>query len=72
MEGKIVYTVATTDAVEKLEDAKESGDFSYEYGIAPVPDINEELLTRSLSVTNCIVIMVIRKNRNWQRTLRSF
>lgn len=56
MEGKIVYTVATTDAVEKLEDAKESGDFSYEYGIAPVPDINEELLTRSLSVTNCIVI----------------
>lgn len=56
MEGKIVYTVATTDAVEKLEDAKESGDFSYEYGIAPVPDINEELLTRSLSVTYCIVI----------------
>ncbi len=56
MEGKIVYTVATTDAVAKLEDAKESGDFSYEYGIAPVPDINEELLTRSLSVTNCIVI----------------
>lgn len=56
MEGKIVYTVATTDAVAKLEEAKKNGDFSYEYGIAPVPDINEELLTRSLSVTNCIVV----------------
>ncbi len=56
MEGKIVYTVATTDAVAKLENAKENGDFSYEYGIAPVPDINEGLLTRSLSVTNCIVV----------------
>ena len=56
MEGKIVYTVATTDAVEKLEEAKRNGDFAYEYSIAPVPDINEELLTRSLSVTNCVAV----------------
>ncbi|MDE7013761.1 MAG: sugar ABC transporter substrate-binding protein, partial [Kineothrix sp.] len=27
-----------------------------EYSIAPVPDINGELLTRSLSVTNCVVV----------------
>ena len=56
IEGKIVYTVATTDAVAKLEEAKENGNFSYEYGIAPVPDINGELLTRSLSVTNCVAV----------------
>ncbi len=56
MEGKIVYTVATTDAVAKLEEAKGNGDFAYEYNIAPVPDINEELLTRSLSVTNCVAV----------------
>ncbi len=56
IEGKIVYTVATTDAVAKLEEAKENGDFAYEYSIAPVPDINGELLTRSLSVTNCVVV----------------
>lgn len=56
IEGKIVYTVATTDAVEKLEKAKKEGRFAYDYGIAPVPDINGELLTRSLSVTNCVVI----------------
>lgn len=56
MEGKIVYTVVTTDAVAKLEEAKENGSFAYEYSIAPVPDINDRLLTRSLSVTNCVVV----------------
>lgn len=54
--GKIVYTVATTDAVAKLEAAKENGDFIYDYSIASVPDINDRLLTRSLSVTNCVVV----------------
>lgn len=54
--GKIVYTVATTDAVAKLEEAKENGSFAYDYSVALVPDINEELLTRSLSVTNCVVV----------------
>ena len=56
IEGKIVYTVATTDAVAKLEEAKENGSFVYEYSIAAVPDINDQLLTRSLSVTNCVVV----------------
>ncbi len=56
MQGKIVYTVATTDSVAKLEKAKEEGLFAYEYSIAKVPDINERLLTRSLSVTNCVVV----------------
>lgn len=56
IKGKIVYTVATTDAVAKLEEAKKNGEFNYEYSIAPVPDINERLQTRSLSVTNCVVV----------------
>lgn len=56
IDGKIVYTVATTDAVAKLEEAKKEGKFSYDYSIAPVPDINDRLLTRSLSVTNCVVV----------------
>ena len=56
IQGKVVYMVATTDAVAKLEAAREEGEFDYEYGIAPVPDIDEILQTRSLSVTNCVVI----------------
>lgn len=56
MAGKMVFTVATTDAVHKLEDAKADALFNYEYGVMPIPDINDELKTRSLSMTNCVVI----------------
>lgn len=54
--GKLVFTVATTDAVARIEQAKEDGEFVYEYGIALTPDINENMKTRSLSVTQCAVI----------------
>ncbi len=56
MEGKIVLTIATSDAISTLDKAIEDGTFKYDYGVAMVPDINEELDTRSMSVTNCVVI----------------
>lgn len=56
MAGKIVFTVATTDVVFKLEDAKGDGLLEYDYGIRRLPDINDDIKTRSLSVTNCVVI----------------
>lgn len=56
IEGKLVFTVATTDAVSKLEQAKEDGLFIYDYGITLTPDIDENRKTRSLSMTNCVVI----------------
>lgn len=56
LDGKIVYTVATSDALSKLEKAREEGEFSYEYGVARVPDVSEELESASLSVTQCVGI----------------
>ena len=56
MEGKIVYTVATTDAISKIETAKAEGNFAYEYGISTVPDVSEDLPSASLSVTQCVVV----------------
>lgn len=56
MEGKIVFTVATTDAIGKLEAAKRDGTFAYEYGMAPIPQVSDTLSSRSLSVTNAVVI----------------
>lgn len=56
MEGKIVYTVATTDALSKIEAAVSEGNFDYEYGISRVPDVSEELPSASLSVTQCVVV----------------
>ena len=54
LDGKIVYTVATTDALSKLEKAREEGAFSYEYGVTRVPDVGGELGSASLSVTQCV------------------
>lgn len=56
MEGKVVMTTATTDVVERLEEAKTAGEFSYDYGIAPIPNLNEELITKNISVTSTIYI----------------
>lgn len=56
IDGKIVYTVATTDALSKIESAKAAGDFAYEYGMSMVPDVSETLSSASLSVTQCVVV----------------
>lgn len=56
MAGKMVFTIATTDAVFKLEHAIADGLMAYDYGITLIPDIDEEKSSRSLSMTNCVVI----------------
>lgn len=56
IDGKIVFTVATTDAIAKLESAKQTGAFQYEYAMAPIPQVSDTLTSRSLSVTNAVVI----------------
>lgn len=55
-EGKTIYTIATSDCIRKLDEAAENGAFVYEYGVAKLPDINQELATRGMSVTNALVI----------------
>lgn len=62
MEGKIVFTVATTDAIGKLEKAKKDGTFAYEYGVTAIPAVSDTLNSRSLSVTNAAVINGFSKN----------
>ena len=56
MDGKIVYTVATSDALSKIEAARAEGNFDYEYGISMLPDVSETLESASLSVTQCVVV----------------
>lgn len=56
MDGKIVYTVATSDALSRIEKAAQDGEFTYEYGMSMLPDVSEQLQSSSLSVTQCVVI----------------
>jgi maltose-binding protein MalE len=54
--GKIIYTIATSDCLKRLDQAVSDGEFSYEYGVSTLPDINVELSTKGMSVTNSLVI----------------
>ena len=54
--GKTVFTIATTDIAKRLEEAKKDGSFAYEYGIAILPDVSDTLKSRSMSVTSSVVI----------------
>lgn len=56
MDGKIVYTVATSDALSRIEKAREEGEFAYEYGMSMLPDVSEQLRSSSLSVTQCVAV----------------
>lgn len=56
LDGKIVFTVAGTEAVNRMAMAKADGSFAYEYGFYSMPDLTEELRSRSLSITTCIAV----------------
>lgn len=72
MEGKTVFTIATTDVVAKLEEAKEAGTLEFEYGVAMMPDINDELRSRSMSVTNSIAINGYSKQKDLANKFAAF
>lgn len=56
IDGKIVYTVATTDALAKIEQAKAEGNCPYEYQVSKLPDVSDTLKSSSLSVTQSVVV----------------
>lgn len=56
LSGKIIYTIATADALSKIEEATLNGEFEYSYGIAMLPGIDAEHPALGLSVTDCLVV----------------
>ncbi|MBP3218622.1 MAG: extracellular solute-binding protein [Lachnospiraceae bacterium] len=54
--GRIVFTVATTDAAAKLRKKTESGEMTFEYGVLQLPDMTDSLTTRTMSITDCLVV----------------
>lgn len=62
IDGRTVFTIGTTDIVKRLDEAKADGSLVYDYGIATMPDITEELKSRSMSVTDAVVVNGYSKN----------
>lgn len=56
LDGKTVFTVATTDAVPKIEDAKREGRFDFDYGISVLPNPSQTLRAGGLSMTTCVAV----------------
>lgn len=56
IDGKLVFTVATTDAIAKITEAKANGEFEFDYGITVLPDMSELLKARGLSVTDVVAV----------------
>ena len=56
IDGKMVFTVATTDAIARIHEAKKNGEFEFEYGVSTLPDISSLLKARGLSVTDAVAI----------------
>lgn len=55
-EGRVVFTIATADVVERLAREKENGNIGFEYGIARMPQVSGELKSRSMSVTTAVAV----------------
>lgn len=55
-EGRIVFTIATTDIVERLASAKAEGSLAFEYSIAQLPQVSDTLGSRAMSVTNVVAV----------------
>ena len=56
IDGKMVFTVATTDAIARIHEAARNDEFEFEYGVSTLPDITSLLKARGLSVTDAVVI----------------
>lgn len=56
IDGKLLFTVCTTDVLRTIQEKKKAGECAYEFGAAPLPDITAEIKARPLSVTDALVI----------------
>ena len=72
IEGKTVFTIVTTDAAARLEDAAANGELTFDYGIAMMPDVSPQLQSRSMSVTQAVAINGYSENRELANRFASY
>ena len=56
IDGKMLFTIASTDVVASLEAAKEEDRIAFEYGFAMLPGVNDEVSSRSMSASTAVVV----------------
>ncbi len=63
IDGKIVFTIATTDIIKKIEDARAQGECDYEFAVADMPGLTDDFGSRTMSVTECLVVNGFSENQ---------
>lgn len=72
IDGKLVFTMGGTDVVKRLAEEKAAGNFVYEYGFAVMPHVSSRLESRSLSVTDAVVVNAYSRNRELANRFAAF
>lgn len=54
--GKIVFTLATSDSVQKIAKYCKENGTTLNYGVTRIPDLTGDLKSKTLSITNCLVV----------------
>ncbi|MCM1064846.1 MAG: extracellular solute-binding protein [Eubacterium sp.] len=72
IDGKTVFTIVTTDAAARLAEAKQNGELTFDYGIAMMPDVSEELRSRSMSVTKTVAVNGYSGNKELANRFASY
>ncbi len=62
VDGKVVFTIATTDIIKKINDAKAQGECDFDFAVADMPGLTDEFGSRTMSVTNCLVVNGLSEN----------
>ncbi len=55
-DGSLVFMLATTGAVQDIRDKIADGSSTIHYGVATIPDSTDSLQTKTMSVTDCLVV----------------
>ena len=54
--GKVLFSIVTSDAIRTLSDAKANGEMEYDFAFANLPDIMDNTQAKSMSVTDVVAI----------------
>ncbi len=61
-QGRIVFTIATSDVAARLAQAQADGEMGFAYCAAPLPQVNAELKSRTMSVTTAVAVNSYSEN----------
>ena len=61
--GKSIFTIATTDSIKTLEQAIHDGTFTWEYSVSPLPGVDDTHVAKGVSSTSAVLVNTYTENK---------